>query len=226
MAKARRKKDISKADIISGFMEYSLAEDQSVYNTYKFTKHLNIEEGDIYKHFGSLQQIERSVWDELLRSAIDTVNADEQTQSMPPYDRVLALLYTVFENFTLNRTFLLESLNRHKGLVARQDLWKVMRGTFATFIAEAFQKEEMSVVESETLEKVRKKGQKEGAWAHFIFLIDYWSKDESPGFEKTDIAIEKSIKATRDLLDVTPVRSLMDFGKFLFQDKFADSPKS
>ena len=43
--------------------------------------------------------------------------------------------------------------------------------------------------------------------------------DTSPSFEKTDVFIEKSVNTTFDLLDVAPLKSLIDFGKFIFKEK-------
>jgi hypothetical protein len=44
-------------------------------------------------------------------------------------------------------------------------------------------------------------------------------EDSSPSFEKTDIYIEKSVKVTFELIAITPIDSLIDFGKFLFKEK-------
>ncbi|MEM6542931.1 MAG: TetR family transcriptional regulator C-terminal domain-containing protein, partial [Bacteroidota bacterium] len=58
----------------------------------------------------------------------------------------------------------------------------------------------------------------EGAWVQFLFLLRYWMDDSSAGFEKTDVAIEKSVTAIFDLFDNTPLESLIDFGKFLYKE--------
>jgi len=43
--------------------------------------------------------------------------------------------------------------------------------------------------------------------------------DESPSFEKTDVAIEKSVNTIFDLFDNTPLNNVLDFGKFLWKEK-------
>jgi hypothetical protein len=45
-------------------------------------------------------------------------------------------------------------------------------------------------------------------------------EDSSPDFEKTDMAIEKSVRTVFDLFDSSPVDSVIDFGKFLWKEKF------
>ena len=59
----------------------------------------------------------------------------------------------------------------------------------------------------------------EGAWIQLLFLVRFWIEDRSPGFEKTDIAIEKSVRSVFDLFDNTPLDSIVDFGKFLWEEK-------
>ena len=59
----------------------------------------------------------------------------------------------------------------------------------------------------------------EGVWVQFLFLMKFWLNDDSAGFEKTDMAIEKSVNTVFDVLDNTPLESIIDFGKFLWKEK-------
>jgi hypothetical protein len=43
-------------------------------------------------------------------------------------------------------------------------------------------------------------------------------KDESKEFEKTDVYIEKSLRASFDLIEKNPFESLIDFGKFIYKE--------
>ena len=58
----------------------------------------------------------------------------------------------------------------------------------------------------------------EGAWLQTLYLIKFWMNDNSPSFEKTDIAIEKSVHAIFDMFDTKPLESIIDFGKFLWKE--------
>jgi hypothetical protein len=60
----------------------------------------------------------------------------------------------------------------------------------------------------------------EGAWVQLLFLLKFWMEDKSPGFEKTDMAIEKSVQTVFELFDNTPLDSIIDFGKFLWKENF------
>jgi hypothetical protein len=52
-----------------------------------------------------------------------------------------------------------------------------------------------------------------------LAIIDFWINDDSRLFEKTDTLIEKSVNTTMDWLGRTPFDSLLDLGKFLYQNK-------
>jgi hypothetical protein len=61
----------------------------------------------------------------------------------------------------------------------------------------------------------------EGVWVQYLFLLKFWMDDNSPGFESTDIAIEKSVNTVFDLFDSTPLERVVDFGKFLWKERMA-----
>jgi len=75
-------------------------------------------------------------------------------------------------------------------------------------------------VKHEKIEKIQDKTLKESAWFQLLITMKFWLDDTSASFEKTDIFIEKSVNTTFDVLDVAPLKSVIDLGKFLFKEKF------
>jgi hypothetical protein len=53
-----------------------------------------------------------------------------------------------------------------------------------------------------------------------LVLLKFWIEDQSPKFEKTDIAIEKSVQAVFDLLQSNPLEKWIDLGKFMVKEGF------
>ena len=74
-------------------------------------------------------------------------------------------------------------------------------------------------MDNEKIHKIQNKGIEESAWLQFLLTLRFWMDDASPRFEKTDIFIEKSVNTTFDVLDTTPVKSIIDLGKFIFKEK-------
>ncbi|MDG2073765.1 MAG: TetR/AcrR family transcriptional regulator, partial [Polaribacter sp.] len=74
-------------------------------------------------------------------------------------------------------------------------------------------------LKQEKFEKIQDKGIQEGFWIQFLMIIKFWMDDTSSSFEKTDIFIEKSVHASFDIINTTPVKSFIDLGKFLLKEK-------
>jgi hypothetical protein len=55
-------------------------------------------------------------------------------------------------------------------------------------------------------------------WLHLWFILQFWAKDQSPNFEKTDAAIEKSVTLAFELIGKGVLDNALDFGKFLYQN--------
>ena len=74
-------------------------------------------------------------------------------------------------------------------------------------------------INHEKLDKIQNKSIKETAWLQLLVTMKFWLDDTSSEFEKTDLFIEKSVKASFDFIDTTSFKSLIDLGKFLYTEK-------
>ncbi len=92
-----------------------------------------------------------------------------------------------------------------------------LKHRFTQFISEL--DIEMIDVKQDKLKKFQDKTLEESAWIQLLVTIKFWLDDTSASFEKTDIFIEKSLNASFDLLNVQPLKSIIDLGKFLFKEK-------
>jgi hypothetical protein len=59
----------------------------------------------------------------------------------------------------------------------------------------------------------------EGLWIQTLFILQFWANDDSKEFEKTDAAIEKAVNVAYDLMGKSPLDSMFDFAKFIFQNR-------
>jgi len=220
MATRRKKKAPTADEIISLYMTYRLEADHGPSNVYKFCKEVGIDEPIFYQEFGSLHAIDRHIWDSLMQRSIETASKDKSFAEFSDQEKLLSVLYVFFENLTLNRSYVMLNLDHNRSLRDKMELFKKMKKTFGRFIDEVFEGNRMSMTRSEVkrLDDARKKAYREGFWTQLMFLIEFWRKDDSKGFEKTDLAIEKSVRAAMDLLDTSPFSSIIDLGKFLWKE--------
>jgi hypothetical protein len=79
-------------------------------------------------------------------------------------------------------------------------------------------------INQKQIQQIQQKGLQESAWIQLLLTLKFWMEDQSASFEKTDVFIEKSVNTSFDILQMTPLKSVLDFGKFLFKEKVNMNP--
>ncbi|WP_271770105.1 TetR family transcriptional regulator C-terminal domain-containing protein [Aquimarina algiphila] len=216
MATSKNKK-VTSQTIISKYMNYVLENDGYPKSVYRFCNDINIKEEEFYAFFGSLESLDRAIWNAFFTTTIDAMNNNEDYGSFSSRNKFLTFFFTFFEMLTLNRSYVLFALKRYDMPFENLKQLKSLRDHIKGFATELIEEDN-----DEKLFKVTKNPVKlfsEGAWFQFLFLLKFWVDDESAGFEKTDVAIEKSVNTVFDLFDNTPLNNVLDFGKFLWKEK-------
>lgn len=212
----QKKAEIDDNAIISLYMNDILEDNHNTKNVYVFCKKNEIAESDFYTFFGSLDGVKQAVWKKFLENAIATLDKDSNYQSYPNKNKLLSLYFTLFEILTLNRSYVIYSLEENdRGLKNIKDL-KSFKNEFKDFVKQIIDEDESLV--NDRVSNITKPIFSEGAWVQFLFILKFWMDDTSKSFEKTDILIEKSVNTVVDLLDTKPLESLFDLGKFLFKE--------
>lgn len=211
-------KSKNREDIIESYMSYAI-ENGVDFDLKEFCKNSKIKKKHFAEEFGSVKKIEKQVWTELMLASINTTTSDKQFSSFTTREKLLTLYYTFFENCSLNKAFLHQSI-RHHGRPGMIKVLKPMKKQFIGFI-NAIQDLDLTIGKQfeASIEKITDKAVGEAFYGQLLFLLDFWMHDVSRDFEKTDVAIEKTVKATMDVLDVTPIKSVIDFGKFIWQER-------
>ena len=151
-----------------------------------------------------------------LENAIATCDKSDDFAGYTEKNKLLTLYFTLFEILTLNRSYVLFSLDQNKDEMKSLKSFKHFRTTFKDFIEKII--DGTISDKSERISRITKPIFEEGAWVQFLLLLKFWKNDESRGFEKTDVLIEKSVNTVVDLLDTKPLESLFDLGKFLWKE--------
>lgn len=212
-----KKKTINKETLQDYYMQYVLNNGKNPATPYHFCKENNLDEAVFYKHFGNIQALEQSIFESFIDNTISVLSKTEEYQNFDSRTQLLSFYYTFFEVLTANRSFVtvvLEDYKDFKNIKALAGL----RSKFTEFIETL--DIEMPNFKQEKIEHIQQKTLKESAWLQLLFTIKFWLNDTSANLEKTDLFIEKSVNASFDLMNVQPVKSVMDFGKFLFKETF------
>ncbi len=213
-----KKKNISKHDIILFYMDYVLEHNDNPKSVYAFSKHNNFEESKFYEFFTTFEAVEKGVFEAFYENTLTILEKSDDYQIFDARNKLLSFYYTFFENLTANRSYVVYSLNRHKSQLKGLKILAGLKKHFTYYIEQLGI--QMLDFKQEQLEKIQDRSLKETAWFQLLITMKFWLDDTSASFEKTDIFIEKSVNTTFDVLDVAPLKSVIDLGKFLFKEKF------
>tara|TARA_R110000868_G_scaffold98706_2_gene271742 strand:+ start:29095 stop:29754 length:660 start_codon:yes stop_codon:yes gene_type:complete len=219
MATKSQTKKITDDAIIAMYMEYVLEHETVPRSIYKFCKSNKIKEEDFYNFFGSIEGIQVAVWEKFYTNTKAIMNSNVAYASFSNKDKMLTFFFSMFELLTMNRSYVLFALHEHKNILKNLSQLKGLRTHIKAFAADLIEKGNAD--KNYKLTKKNPKIFSEGAWFQFMFLLKFWMDDSSAGFEKTDLAIEKSVHTVFDVFENTPLESLIDFGKFLYKENFA-----
>tara|TARA_R110002126_G_scaffold271733_2_gene415628 strand:- start:255 stop:908 length:654 start_codon:yes stop_codon:yes gene_type:complete len=212
-------KKISRESIVTMFMGYVLEHEEVPKTVYKFCKVNSIQESDFYLQFGSISTLQKGIWTSFFENASSVMLNNNEFQDFSNRDKMLTFFYTFFEVLTLNRSYVLFALEQSNNTLKNMEQLKGLRKNikdFATGLIIAGNENKNTKITKHNPQLFS-----EGAWLQFMFLLNFWRSDDSAGFEKTDVAIEKSVNTIFDVFDNTPLENILDFGKFLYKETFS-----
>lgn len=200
-------------DLQNAYVDYVLTHGAKPTSVYIFAKNNNLSEEEFYNYFGSFEGIEESIWTDLTSKALIAVQSQEIWEQYTSREKALAFFYGFIELLKTKRSFALYTLKNATGSMGTPAVLKGSKNLFETFASNIIQQglETRELADRRFLSK----RYKDALWVQFAFIINFWSKDNSAGFEKTDEAIEKGINVTFDLFEKSPLDSLIDYGKFM-----------
>lgn len=206
------------ADLIMDFyMKYCLENNKKPESVYLFSKENGFSEKEFYQFYASLDVIEKSVFTSFHEMALKLITESDEYTVLTFREKLLTYYFTLFEILTANRSYVIFALKGDKSRLDGISKLREFRSSFKSFIA--LISGGFLNVKNEKIKKIQQDALDEGAWIQLMLTLKYWLEDESVGFEKTDLFIEKSIRATFDVLNISPLESVIDLGKFLFKDK-------
>ncbi|MES2479564.1 MAG: TetR family transcriptional regulator C-terminal domain-containing protein [Bacteroidota bacterium] len=209
--------ELTAQDLILKYTQYILDKEQVPGSVYKFCESIGIEESEFYKFYASFETLEAAFFEALHNQVLSLLNNHKDYDSYDDANKLLSYYFTFFEMATANRSYILLSLKNEKNPMQSYQKLGAIRAHFLAFANSVL--ENSYKLPNEQLKKIEAKLLQEGAWLQFILTFKFWMKDSSPNFEKTDLLIEKSVKASFEILEAFPVESILDLGKFLWKER-------
>jgi AcrR family transcriptional regulator len=200
----------------TAYIEYVLTHGSKPVSVYKFCLDVGLPEEEFYNHFGSFDGLERAIWSGFIDKTIQRLHADSSYGGFSAREKVLAFYYTLIEELKSNRSFATYLLENSRFEIVPSYL-KTFKSTFENYI-------EGVIIDGKSKGEIATRPfidhrYPQLFWLHLGFVLTFWKKDDSAGFERTDAAIEKSVNLAFDLAGKGAIDSVIDFGKFLYQNK-------
>lgn len=204
--------------IIDAYLEHVLLHGTEPTSIYAFCKSLDIPESDFYAHFNDFGQIAERFWRLQFDNVLAKLEADGDYASFSVREKMLSLYYAFFEDLKEYRSFALMSFKESIASLKRENRHlREMRKAYKSW-ARQLMNEGLGNGEIAGRSKLNDTYD-ELFWIQFLFLLNFWKNDRSKNFERTDAAIEKTVKLSFDLIEKNALDSALDFGKFIFQNR-------
>ena len=203
--------------ITAAYKEFVLMHGHEPPSVFQFTKELKLAEDEFYKHYGSFASVKKHIWKGYIANTTEVLHNDVSYSDYSVREKLLSFYYTLVEVLKKDRSYVLVCLKELKKTDLTPRFLKDFKSEFKEYIdnlvAEGLETEEIMK------RPVITERYYDGLWLQLMFVINFWIKDDSANFEKTDAAIEKSVNLSFEFMGKGPLDMMVDFAKFLYQNR-------
>ena len=207
--------------MMDAYTKQLLIDGEAPKSVFQFTEKHKWKEKDFYEHYASFKDLESRVFVVFYDQAMKMLVSDKSFDSFDAQNKLLSFYFTYFEILTANRSLVFILLNEGQFSFQNFEMLQPLKHQYKEMIA-SLDIQGMQV-NNEKLDKLQNAGITEGSWGQFLMTLKFWMNDTSKNFEKTDVFIEKSLRASFELMETRPLQSVVDFGKFLFKETLQKS---
>lgn len=212
-------KPIDKTALMEWYSEYLLTQGRRPESVYLFAKNHQLTEARFYDFFSGFDSLEQAYLVHFFEKSLELAGQIEHFEAMPAKEKLLNVYFILFENFKLNRSLI--GLLLKGDLTQQYQLLRALKSSHRQFSQTlSFGNDDIFEKAPEFVKQFNGKSKEGVLWLHFLSILEFWKKDNSPGFEKTDVYIEKTIDTGFDVVNNPVLTKVLDLGKFLWKEKF------
>lgn len=215
-SKSGKKSAVNAEAIENAYRDALLSEGKSPSSVFTFCKHIGIKESEFYNFYASFQSIENTIWQRYIDNVKSRLTADRDYAGFTAREKILTFYYSLVESLKSDRSFVLFLLKTWKNPTIQPSYLKGFHASFEEWANRV-------IAEGKASGEIAKRPFVDERyhhllWLHLLFVLQFWSHDDSADFAKTDAAIEKSVNLAFDLIGKGILDNALDFGKFLYQN--------
>ena len=213
----KAKTDDHREKLISAYKEFVLLNGHEPPSVFQFMRVLDMAEENFYKHFGAFSSIQREIWKEYITNTMKVLQEDKLYAEYSIREKLLAFYYTLMEVLKKDRSYAQLCFRDAKRPELTPSFLKSFKADFNDYIRQLISE---GLASEEIVKRpVITERYHDALWLQVLFVINFWLKDDSANFEKTDAAIEKSVNLSFELMGRGPLDMMVDFAKFLYQNR-------
>ena len=213
----RSKAKPTAASVTKAYLKYLLTHGKQPASVFAFADAEGMTEAYFYGFFSSFDALERKLWEGFMQDTIKAIQEDKSYEGFGSREKLLAFYYTHLQILLAQRSYVVMKWPRIKKSPKTPDWLKSYKDSFYNYVREII----AEAIESGEIKERPYLSERydQAMWVQLMFVVDFWSKDTSEGFERTDAAIEKAVNLSFQLLGESSLDSLVDFAKFVWQSK-------
>ncbi len=206
-----------KEKIQDAYMDYVLTHGKEPHSVYVFAKELVIKEADFYEYYNSFESVGMDIWESFFTKTKEMIEKQEVWNDYSVRERLLSFFYSFCELLKSFRSYASYSFKPGIPGLKEPSVLTSLKKSYLIFIDDLISR---GLDTHEILDrKFLTERYRDGLWTQFIFIVQFWLRDNSVGFEKTDEAIEKGVNLSFDLMARSPMDSLLDYTKFILRNR-------
>jgi AcrR family transcriptional regulator len=198
--------------ILEGLASYLLAEGKAPASVALLCKELKLKEPAFYTEFASLEAAQKAIWKDWIDQLIAALSSGAEWESFSAKERYLAFLFSFTQAALEHRSLLLLCFSK-KGPHETHGQLAGLKHSFKEFTSGLVEhgRESGEIADRGPLLSIYP----EVLYLHWRWVLDFYLKDESEGFERTDAFIEKTVGLAFDLFRSQAIDAAADLVRFL-----------
>lgn len=215
--KANKVTNYTEKELIEKYLGYTKELGSRPGSVYVFAKYLGEGKEAIKQHFNTIAQLETAVWKSFIEDNFIRLNAEPAYAEYVARERLLAFYFTLLEVLKPHREYVKMAPTHMGASIFGTDVLASFKKAFLEYTQGLIK---LGIETGEVEERTFLTDKyNEALWAQCLFILNFWTKDTSEDFQKTDEAIERSVNLSLDLMARGPLDSIMEFGQFLFKNR-------
>ncbi|MEO0469964.1 MAG: TetR family transcriptional regulator C-terminal domain-containing protein [Bacteroidota bacterium] len=201
--------------ISAAYTTFVLEHGKRPISVFAFMKALDAPETDFYAHFSSFSGLEQNIFKGFLEEAVTSLVKSPEYKTYGTPEKLAGLLFTWIQVMTPQRSFVkfLSENATYPFLSLEAEYLQSTREPFQAYVRKVIKG---GVESGEVADRIFiTKYYKNAFWGQARFVLNYWLNDDSNGFERTDAAIEKSLRFFYDIIQPNALDSGFDLFRFL-----------